>query len=113
MEVSFYLAETESRGLNDEIVVTKGVLFFKLKRMMPYQPDIPGAAFDNKATRDHVKEYGDAYKDFKQANPDYKLAWPELDVEATAPAAPEPVVELVESIIEKVKKAVKKKDKAE
>lgn len=107
MQVKFYLKESE--------------LFFYLRRDPlgdRYGTAVPATEFDNKATEEHVKLYPDAYKEFKKANPEFKLKWAELDFEVAVVKAvevvevlPEPAV--VEEVIEEVKPKRKFKQSVE
>lgn len=98
MEAKFYLRDDNYVNILGKEVSEKGLLFFSLLRKMK------GAdfetSFDNRATREHVKNYPTQYREFKNANPDYKLAWPELDIEAAPKVEPIVLNAPVEGIIE-------------
>lgn len=81
-------------GYNDagafviEKKVVKDVLFFEL--VVPPRGDDKAPAYEyvDRAKKEHIMQYKDAYKAFKKANPEYKLEWPELDIDVSEPVAP-------------------------
>lgn len=84
-------------GQKGEKELKKDVLFFEL--IVPPRGDDKAPAYEyiDRAKEHHVKQYPDAYKAFKKANPAYKLEWPELDVEVVEEVITAPV-EVVEEV---------------
>lgn len=109
----FYLADETHRNITGELVHLKGLLYFKHER----------AGYEGKATKEHIKEYGIQFQEFKTKNPSYVLPESFRDFEiglVSAVAQPvavvvpvAPVVELVKEVkLEEPKKVEKKAGKA-
>jgi len=105
MKVKFYLQDMEESLKGDKKRIVKDVLFFSMdKPSITGEKNAVGTSFDNKATHDHVAQYRDAYKAFKKLNPNYKCAWPELEVEVEAPVeAPHEEVKIKAKEVKSVK----------
>lgn len=85
----FYLADEKHKSITGAVVELKGLLYFKQDR----------SGYDGKATKDHVKQNPDAFKEFKKLHPDYVLPESFSDVEVGAPSVVvSPVV--VEALVE-------------
>jgi len=102
----FYLGDERVVGLNGKEKILKGILFFKLDK----------TGFNDRANKEHVKNYIFSYMKFKKAHPDFVLPWEPEIVEAVAPAVvveevvqDVPVVE--EVIVEEVQKPSRKHKK--
>lgn len=87
-EYKFHLKDTEEPfGLKGAKRLRRGVFFFYLRRPAIGTGGGPDDELDLKAERSHVEMYKAQYVEFKKLNPEFKLEWPELDVEIV----PEPV----------------------
>lgn len=96
MTAKFFLQDFEELvGKKGDKKVTKDVLYFSLNRAPTSGTNVPSTHFEDRARREHVEQYPDAYAAFKKANPSFKLEWPELDFEVVA--TPPPVEKAPES----------------
>lgn len=98
MSQSFYLRNVSFETLGGKDALETGVLHFMQEK----------SGFDNRATRDHIKLYNKEYIAFKQANPNYTLPWPELDVSGDVPEVkvvdptPQPIFADTPSVVDPV-----------